>query len=107
MEANEEYVRQRWELVHICDGSYRDYPRGTILLQCERGSWLNFPSMQAAYDFTLQREEQIRLVEEEIQLLSEFQEGLRVNSSHRPIVLQRILARLEAALDELRKGMKP
>jgi len=53
-----------------------------------------------------EREEEIRQVESEIKLLHEFEQSLRVNSSHRPIVLQRILAREQAALAELKRGLK-
>ena len=123
MEANEEYVRQRWEREWIvCDGSYRHYAKGTVLLNWANHCFYEFADFQAAYDFTIAREEQIRLVEEEIKAIEELiictEPGDWIEGTEPPVYectqlpeswkprLQRILAREQAALDELRKGFK-
>lgn len=101
---DEAYVRQRWEHVHKCDGSYRDYPRGTFLLQEVRGEWRDFPTLSAAKAFTVERERQIAFREAEIDLVCETRlEGKGIDHSR----WTRILELLQAALAELRRGMKP
>ena len=98
MDANEEMVRAAWELTHRCDGSYRGYPRGVVLLQDKHGHWLDFTSWAAAAEFTRERQEEIRQLREEI-----FYSNCGPNAIP---VCKRILARLEAELAKLRQGMK-
>ena len=113
MTPDEKEVRDSGELVHRCDGSYRDYPEGTILIQQGvPGKWLDFPSCAAAAAFTRERKEQIRQVAEEICWLNaeQFKQRPHANSPMPPqpteAVLKRILAREQAALAELKKGMR-
>jgi len=107
MTPDEKEVRDSWEFVHRCDGSYRDYPKGTILiLQGVPGKWWDFPSCAAAAAFTRERKEQIRQVEEEIAYTErEAEVGELIGADWTPIT-KRILVREQAALAELRKGMR-
>lgn len=70
MDENEKYVRERWELVHRCDGSYRHYVRGTVLVQDTHGHWLDFESWDFAYAFTIERERQIAEREQDCCILN-------------------------------------
>ena len=73
----EAYVRAKWEMVHVCDGSYRDYPRGTILIQQVIGRWVDFPDWKAAYAHIKAVEEELRCLDREIELLIDLiNEGL-------------------------------
>jgi len=100
----EQYIRSKWELVSRCDGSYRHYEMGTVLIQDVHNHWFDFDSWQAAYDFTLAREEEIRQVEEEIKFLHELKSFGSWVENHTG--WQRILAREQAALADLKRGMK-
>jgi hypothetical protein len=99
---DEKFVREHWGLVARCDGSYRDYPKGTILVQDVNHHWFNFGFWSAAAEFTRERLEQVRQVEEEIAWLTD---GMAVSGDEEPIG-DRILARLKEALAALKKGMK-
>lgn len=96
----EKFVRAYWALVANCDGSYRGYSRGTILIQQIRGQWLDFPSWLAAYQFTLEHQEKVRQIEREIKWMKS---ALSYQSYS---CRESILARLEAIRDELRRGVK-
>ena len=70
MEANEEYVRSKWKDT-ICDGLW--LYESTRSYHLRLGDWKHNGNVkdkdtvwQAAYDFTIAREKQMRLVEEEI-----------------------------------------
>jgi hypothetical protein len=108
----EAYVRGAWVHVARCDGSYRGYPRGTVLVQQVIGQWVDFPSWLAAYNFTLQRQEEIRQVEEEIACLGGFMNALieRIPKKDRnPSIIaafRRTMIRLQSIRAELQKGMK-
>ena len=108
----EKYCKERWEKAHE-----PIIQRGLVGVDI----WLegakvyrfhadNRPAAwQAAYDFTLAREEQIREVEEEIEFL-EFTHNVARNQAYHHKWLEslvRILAREQAALAELKKGMQP
>ena len=98
----EAYVRRVWENVIVCDGSYRSYARGTVLFNWANHKFYEFADWDAAYAFTLAREEEVRQVEEEVALLKGWryvQEGISPQAT-------RILAREQAALDELKRGMR-
>ncbi len=105
---NHEFVNAHWELVHCCDGSYRSYPRGTILVQDVNSHWFNFDSWSAAAEFTRERLEQLRQVEEELQLIGILKCDIESGSWDEGYlkVVERVLAREESALAELKKGMR-
>ena len=130
MDANEEYVRQRWEGVHYKESRghspwsygivYRKAPYGDSAEWLLSGA-LELPkaeAWQAARAFTEAREEEIRQVEQEIAILNlEFWEmhgEIRLATmveQYTPLVRElcrwaRILAREQAALAELKRGMK-
>ena len=114
MNADEEYVRARWERVIVCDGSYRHYAKGTILLNWSNHQFYEFKDFSAARAFTKQREREIAEVEEEIALLKlvivtikndiMFDAGCWVEKDE--LKAKRILAVEQARLAELRRGMK-
>ena len=106
--TDEEYVRARWERVLVCDGSYRHYAKGTILLNWSNHQFYEFKDFSAARAFTENREREIAEVREEI---SEIEDDILSYSSHDnadsfAVIYRRILARLQARLAELRRGMK-
>ena len=105
--TDEEYVRARWERVIVCDGSYRHYAKGTILLNWANHQFYEFNDWSAARAFTEQREREIAEVQEEIEYVSSFA-WLPSRSGKREEhpVWQRILAVEQARLAELRRGMK-
>jgi hypothetical protein len=112
MDASEQYVRERCFDVK----AEKTKPRGmwiTIRAKdhepeyCEweestRKAWL------AAYAFTIEREEQIRRVEEEISFLAaaDFSDTHGEDTPASSAAYDRILAPEEAALAELKRGMK-
>jgi hypothetical protein len=101
MTDEQKYVTQRWELVHLCDGSYPGYPRGTVLLQDAHGHWLDFPTFAAAKAFTEQRKQDIEDVEDEIQWLE--WPSIRGNC---PVRLHaRLMAVEQDRLKALKQGM--
>lgn len=103
-----EYVEARWELVVCCDGSYRGYRRGTILLQDVIDHWLDFHSWHAAYLFTLDRERQIAEVEEEIEFVrnTRFSYTCQAGYEKKSAPQRRILAAEQQRLDALKQGWK-
>ena len=119
MGADEKFVREHWDLVHRCDGSYRGYPCNTVLVQDMNGHWFDFDSWSAAAEFTRNRLEEIRQVDEEIRLLKGYNKSnkscsensfseLRSREQHTTsfITVGRTIVRLQAALAELKRGMK-
>ena len=107
--TDEEYVRARWERVIVCDGSYRHYAKGTILLNWANHQFYEFNDWSAARAFTEEREREIAEVEEEIAWLNQMKRNLppgRPTKEERQAILQRILAVEQARLAELRRGMK-
>ena len=97
--TDEEYVRSKWEGVHVGEitGMIRVGERDNIRNEAGR-SWC------AAAEFTRQREEKIRQVEEEIAYLHNIM-GEAVNKAPTHCI-HRILACEQAALAELKRGMK-
>ena len=102
--TDEEYVRARW--AGVLDTGY------SVRLEIgEFGKWAKFDGLNkrwsAARAFTENREREIAEVEEEIEYVSSFA-WLPSRSGKREEhpVWQRILARLQARLAELRRGMK-
>jgi hypothetical protein len=107
MDANEKLVCDTWERVLVCDGSYRHYAKGTILINWANHSFYKFKAehWDEAASFTRVRLEEIRQVEEEIALL-EYASFSADLSGFKPLALGRILVREQAALAELKKGLK-
>lgn len=103
--TDEEYVKSKWEHVIVCDGSYRHYSKGTVLLNWANHCFYDFKNFSGAHAFTLERELKIREVEEEIALI-QHEIWLWPNYSQENPAYQRILDRLQVALVELREGMK-
>lgn len=115
--TDEEFVKAHWVMTHICDGSYRHYQRGTILLQDVNHHFFDFPDWPAAAEFTRERLEEIRQLEAEVDLVAEGWNGWnnalneargRIWVDDVVIVIRtmRILSRLEFLLAEARLGMK-
>ena len=111
MEASEEYVRSKWKEVHV--RKRRDIKSGMcFLIVMGRHSTLWYGNERAAWSaaraFTEEREREIAEVEEEI---SEIEDDILSYSSHDnadsfAVIYRRILARLQARLAELRRGMQ-
>jgi hypothetical protein len=96
--TDEEFVRANWENVHRCDGSY------ILISKGGHRNFADFPGWQAAAQFTRDRLEAIRQIEEEIEWLR----GMcawREHGIYGPRY-DRILAREQAALADLKRGMK-
>ena len=105
MDDNEKYVRDHWDLVHRCDGSYRSYPRGTVLVQDVNGHWSDFDSWENAAQFTRDRLEEIRQVEDEITWIEDdvwaYSERWDMGKAY-----ERIVSRLQSVLEDSKRGMK-
>ena len=113
--TDEEYVRSRWDvyvwqstekehfvdLLHSGDAEHGAY---TFPAATEAKSW------SAAAEFMCGREAQIRLVEEEIKQM-QTRIGLYSGDAGKIeaaiVIDKRILAREQAALESLKKGMRP
>ena len=104
----EEYVRSRWDFpIIVCDGSYRDFARGTVLINWANHRFYDFPGFDAAATFTAEREEAIRQKREEIGVVKAAQTVAEVEGcSVERITWARILAVLEGQLAEMLKGWK-
>jgi len=105
--AEEEFVREHWETVKLFDAEHvidiYIVPPGQA--QSWREDLRTFTSWSKAVEFTRKRLEQIRLVEIEINWLSNVA-SLRGSPQWERDAYERILAREQAALTELRRGMK-
>lgn len=120
--ADERFVRETWVLVAHCDGSYRDYPRGTVLLQDVNNHWFDFKTWSAAAEFTRERLEQIRKSTIDVastaakqktalEMILIFPWGRAVDEILVDWVqalcsISRIHAREQAALADLKRGMR-
>ena len=96
--TEEQYVQSRWQLVHCSRQS------GRVWVQDVNVHWSDFASWAEAAEFTRQREEKIRELKIEIDWVTGFS-AFADHSLYGPARI-RILARLETALAELKKGMK-
>ena len=121
MDANEEYVRSRWE--NLRAEPYANAPShlcirvgGSRFVNSIAGS---SEAWQAAADFTHERERQIAEVKEEIALIRnsyqtcfnigkgrEFKDETRTKMAAEALAWQRVLDAREQALAELSRGMK-
>lgn len=109
--TDEEYVRSKWEAVEVEQDCYADwyYSLGGIYdstqhFSTEEETW------SAAAEFTRQREEEIRRVEEEIEGANDsvrwFSQGDGYDDKRWTEVHRRILAREQQALADLKRGWK-
>ena len=71
MSKDEEFVRSAWEHVIVCDGSYRHYAKGTVLLNWANHCFYEFNSFTAAAEFTRDHLEQVRCAEQNVFSLNE------------------------------------
>ena len=105
----EDYVRSRWQET-ILGGLY--LYESTRSYHLRLGPWEHKGNVkdkdtvwQAAYAFTLERERQIKDVEEEHELIFQKREAASHKPAHQAIYA-RILARLQSTSADLRKGMR-
>lgn len=121
--SDESQVRAFWKRVLVCDGSYRNYLRGTVLMQPQNNVFYDAVDFDAALAFTEQRKREIREKQEEINVLCALLEctkpGPLIDDTDPPIYecsylpeswelkLQRILAVLNAQYAELVRGVRP
>jgi hypothetical protein len=109
MDDKEKYVRERWS------GGSLILWESTRSYDLHLGRWMYKGSpkykdavWQAGFDFTVQREEEIRLVKEEIAILREGSVSCSQNKSSDAkygAPLRRLLVRTEAHLAELSRDM--
>jgi len=107
MSEDEKFVREHFDGVWLrgarksgCWVQWGEASLGRLVFS-EAEAW------SAAAAFTRQRLEEIRQVEEEIENIRSSSEGLQENGEYyRMRVFDRILAREQAALAELKRGMK-
>jgi hypothetical protein len=105
--TDEEYVRVHWERPRILPCPYNE-PQRRVALNCGGLRTVVYGSSyawawSASAEFTRERLEQIREIEEERAMLC----GKLLLEDRDIAACRRILARLESALDELREGMNP
>lgn len=114
MTKNERLVRETWERVHVCDGSYRSYDgsyrsydHGTVLINYANHCFYDFPDFDAAADFTRTRIEEVRQLKEEMRLLESMIILLRAEPGDTTApIYKRTLTRLTTELAKLTQGMK-
>ena len=109
MNADEEYVRARWVRVLVCDGSYRHYAKGTILLIWSNHQFYEFKDFSAARAFTEKREREIAEISGCVALLKGLvglARGSATDVTGMAAKLTSTLKREQAVLAELRRGMK-
>ena len=100
----EKYVRSRWASVHIPDTNHFHWE---VWLEFLDGRAEIFKDWSAAYAFTLEREEQIREIREEIALLRGMIMLLQSEPGDETApIYQRTINRLQEIVTELRRGMK-
>jgi hypothetical protein len=104
---DEEYVRSKWAEITV-----KTYGNSRPFWICSQFEYLaNGPfeteaeMWQAARAFTEAREEEIRLLEEECDLLFQKHEAASNKPAHQAIYA-RIMSREQAALTELKRGMR-
>ena len=95
MGADKEFVLAHWG--EGLDEDYTDDHQFFFIAD----SGVNFDSWSSAAEFTRARLEEIRQVEEEIALASG-----TLEAPENGVIAKRTLARLQAALAELKRGMK-
>ena len=97
-----QYVEERWQEV---TSGWSIYGKQVTLPTKPSTTFLGYEKLAdayaVAYDFTIQREEEIRLVEEEID-----QTEYHIAAGGNITVLQRMLNKQQAELDRLKRGMK-
>jgi hypothetical protein len=120
MDANERYVRERWEHIKYADTalSVLAGPHYVIIFSEENRRQIFAPyrhteaeAWAAAKAFTVEREKQIAEVEEEIEYVEFRMRDIEENGGKIYVecayrTLERIFAREQAALAELKRGMK-
>ena len=99
MNTDKEFVLAHWD--NGIDENYTDDDQFFFIADIG----INFDSWSAAAEFTRNRLEEIRQVLRDIQFIQEYLDQ-SCDSSWRPIAAQSILVRLQAALAELKRGMK-
>ena len=100
MTDDERIVREAWEEEFI----YISF--GAVFL-CIGQCGVSLPSIRAAAEYTIQRQEEIRQVEEEIiDLKATVLMAASTGQTKCETINRRILAREQAALAELQRGMK-
>lgn len=110
MEANEQYVRSKWE--RVVQGTTDDY-RGDFDVRLGDNepivATLRKKAWQAAADFTRQRIEEIQHVKEEIEFLcvADYSDQYGEHPPVSEAAQKRTISRLEVVLADLTKGMKP
>jgi len=112
MTPDEKEVRDAWERAEECpreskmgDGEEWVISLGGFYYTMHMTDWVESQTAawSAAAAFTRERKEQIRLVEEEIDYVRAF---IKLPSGEEHSVWSRILAREQAALAELKRGMR-
>lgn len=114
MSSNEEYVRARWQSVSVTDwyaGTSTLTQAWSIWLPCGwtspvGGTATDAEMWSAARAFTEQREQAIANVEDEIEWLN-WPSVKNVCTREGDLARCRIIAREQAALAELQRGLRP
>lgn len=107
---DQEYVRSKWVRPTVEPHPYNE-PQRQVSVNCGGRCTVIYGSSDAwawsaAAEFTCQREEEIRLREEEIELIEDEADDARNHIAETRDVFKRILAREQATLAELKRGMK-
>lgn len=120
--TDREFVEQHWQHCTECDGSYRHYPKGTVLLVIRPHCFIECDSWDAAAEITRDKlEERRQLIVEAARIETvtyleedEMESAIRVGraesagiSAKRIARMRRTHARLLLAAVEIEQGMKP
>jgi hypothetical protein len=115
MDENEKFVCDHWERAQVCPHPHdqrcwislggRTFTRVTVPESISDYAENEAAAWSAAKAFTEARLEEIRLVEEEIEFLGILQRNLTMTDSEL-IAIEGIIVREQAALSELKRGMR-
>ena len=111
MDENEKFVRENWECGPEKDGLWLNESAKSIRLDLGKKEFKNRTMNRTAVwseaaKFTSERLKQIENVEEEINLLKSWLNGVMTCSDTTGLIYDRILAREQSVLAELKKGMR-
>ena len=99
--TDQQVVEQSWLQIGVSDGT-KQYPAGTVHIQIQGDHWETFADWAYAAEFTRENDRLVAEIDDEIEWLND---GIDVADDEPEA--QRMLTRLTAARDEMRRGRKP
>lgn len=119
MDENEQFVRSVWDGVNWGASNYEGSEFGVVIYDDSQGTGFRCKTQseawQAAADFTRERLEEVRQLQEEIELLggdlevelpSPLSGEIRTIFDRESAIYERVISRLQAILADKTRGMK-